>query len=270
MEILNHMDYRRYSQLSDFLAFVGMYEDRKRLEVYRSLMKEYGDAIRDGVVVEAGAGFGIFSEYALELGARRVYVVERNRYMLRILRRKFRGNRRVKVVPADMMDFAPDEEVDVLIHDFYGPLLYDESLYVLDRLKFEPRIVLPDGGRLVMRVVPFDEILDEVVNRDVVEQLEGVLVADLFDYDSSMDFPHEILRWRWGESLRGEGYRFDRDMKEHMLIFALELWHGNRFLCRAGDCVNWSLVFTPVAGREFRFKFRWGGDFMKVYFRWTD
>ena len=269
MDILNHMDEERYSELSDFLAFVGMYEDRERIRVYKELMDAHRDLIRDGVVVEAGAGFGIFSEYALELGARRVYVVERNEFMLRILRRKFREDSRVKVVPLDVMDFSPDEEVDVLIHDFYGPLLYDESLYVLDKLRFKPRIVLPDGGRLVMKMVPFDEILDEVVSRDVVEQLRGVLVADLFDYDSSNDFPHGVLEWKWGEGLQGDGYRFDRDMRDYMLIFALELWHGNRFMCRAGECSNWSLVFTPVAGREFRFEFRWGGDFMKVYFRWA-
>ncbi len=270
MEILNHMSYRRYSELSDFLAFVGMYEDSRRVEVYRFLMEKYRDAVEGGVVVEAGAGFGIFSEYALRLGARRVYVVERNRYMLRILRRKFGGNRRVKVVDADMMDFVPEEEVDVLIHDFYGPLLYDESLYVLERLRFEPRILLPDGGRLVMGTVPFEGILDDVVNRDVVEQLRGTLVADLFDYDSSGDFPHEVLRWKWGSGLYGRGYRFERNMEGHMIIFALELWHGDEFLCRAGECSNWPLVFTPVSGREFQFGFRWGGDFMKVYFRWVD
>ncbi len=269
MDILNHMDEEKYSELSDFLAFVGMYEDRNRIRIYRKLMDAHRDAIEGGVVVEAGAGFGIFSEYALQLGARRVYVVERNWYMLRILRRKFENDGRVKVVPADIMQFVPDEEVDVLIHDFYGPLLYDESLYALEHLNFRPRVLLPDSGRLVMNVVPFSDILDDVVGEEVVEQLRGVLVADLFDYDSS-NFSHVVLEWGWKEGLRGGDFTLNDAREDSMLVFALELWHGDEFLCRAGDCSNWSLVFTPVAGKRFRFRFTWDGDFTRVYFRWVE
>ena len=268
MDILNHMDEERYSELSDFLAFVGMYEDRERIRVYKKLMDAHRDVIRDGVVVEAGAGFGVFSRYALRLGAERVYLVERNPYMIEILRKRFKGQDRVRIVDRDILDFHPQEDVDVLIHDFYGPLLYDESLYALDNLKFEPKVVLPDGGRLVMDVVPYGELLDEVVDEDVMELLKGVLVSDLFYYDSSKEFRHTVLEWKWGEGLRGN--EFCLDFKDgHILVFALELFHNGEFLCRAGQCDNWSLVFTPVAGKCFRFYFEWDGEFTRAYFNWT-
>jgi len=270
LEILNQLPFKKYSALSDFLAFLGIYDDTVRRRVWKDLIMRHERAIRDGVVVEVGAGFGEFSRLAAEMGARKVYAVERNPYAYEILRRRLKGYRNVKVIKADALKFVPDEDVDVLIHDFYGPLLYDESLYVLDHLPYRPRAVLPNGGRLKVAVVSLDDLDDPVVDGDILEVLKGVIVADLFPIETPPPYDGEsvVAEWRYGRGLRLEGSVDVGEMVGDLLMFYLEITHNGRVLCNSFECTNWSLGWTPRSGDVFEMKFRWDGEFTRVHFRW--
>ena len=130
MEILNNINYKKFSSMSDFLAFISIYDDMNRTDAWKKLMLRYSDYFKNGVVAELGAGFGLFSEFALELGAKKVYAVERNRYLFNVLKERLSKYKEIKVINENVLRFIPKEHIDVVIHDFYGPLLYDESLYV--------------------------------------------------------------------------------------------------------------------------------------------
>ncbi len=264
MEILNSLNWKKYSALMDFLAFVGMYDDANRTKAFKELMVRYERDFRNATVVEAGAGFGILGEFALELGARKVYLIERNKYMFNVLREKFSRNDRIKLVYGDVSRFG--KEVDILVHDLYGSLLYDESLYVLEKLAFRPKLILPNSGKLKYETVPKEELLDETVNLSVWKQFEGVLVSDIFAYESNFH-GKDYLLWNVNEGLSFKEVLLDA--KEYdVLVFYMEVWHDDTLVCRTGECTNWSFVFTPVVSRKFEMKFRWKGDYMHVLFRW--
>ncbi len=270
VEILNQLPFRKYSALSDFLAFVGIYDDVARRRTWRELIMRHEGAIKGGVVVEVGAGFGEFSRLALEMGAKKVYAVERNPYAYEVLKRRLGRYGNVRVVKADAIDFVPDEEVDVLIHDFYGPLLYDESLYVLDNLPYSPRVALPNGGSLKVASVRLEDLEDDTVDEDVLSLLDGVIVADLFPIDGRPPTygEREVANWRFGRGLNVEGEIDVGEWDGELLLFYLEVRHNGRLLCDSFTCTNWSLGWTPKSGDVFTITFKWGGDFTRTYFRW--
>ncbi len=269
LEILNSLPFKRYEALSDFLAFIGVYDDERRREVWEGTILKYRDAINGGVVVELGAGFGIFSEMALALGAKKVYAVERNPYAYNVLKGRLGRYRNVRVVKKDALKFVPLEEVDVLIHDFYGPLLYDESLYVLDNLPFTPRVVIPNGGRLKMGLLNLEDIGDRTVEEDVLEQLKGVLVADLFEINRRPEVEENtVATWKFGQGLKVEDSINIGEQLGNLLLFYLEVMHNGKVICSSFECTNWPLVWTPRSGDVFSIRFRWGGDFARVDFEW--
>jgi hypothetical protein len=61
--------------------------------------------------------------------------------------------RRLELVELPLENFQPPGHVHVLAQEVYGQLLYDEDLWVLEKLKFTPDLVLPDGGELRAGVV---------------------------------------------------------------------------------------------------------------------
>ncbi len=269
MEILNQLPFKKYSALSDFLAFVGIYDDENRRRVWRELIERHEGAIRGGVVVEVGAGFGEFSLLALELGAKKVFAVERNPYAYEVLKERLGKYSNVKVVKADALKFSPGEPVDVVIHDFYGPLLYDESLYVIDNLPYRPGVVIPNGGALRVGSVRLEDLEDETVKEDVLRHLHGVIVGDLFPIDGPPPMEvREVGDWRYGRGLNLQESVNVGDTVGDLLLFYLEVIHNGRTLCSSFECNNWPLGWTPRSGDVFSIAFRWDGEFTRTYFRW--
>ncbi|MCD6082247.1 hypothetical protein J7J56_05105 [candidate division WOR-3 bacterium] len=266
MEIVNDLPEELYLEYDEFLAYVGIYDDKLRIERYKKFIKKLNP--RDKVCVEAGAGYGVFAEFMLKLGADKVYVVERNRFMLNILREKFGNNPRVEIISCDIKEFIPEDDIYLLVHDFYGTMLYDEDLHAVEELKFKPGNVLPDAGRLMVAVVNADDYLDTTVNRKVLEQFKGVLVTDLFVVKNTLVKQLkgvEVLHWHYESGLRGG--RLDISNYEgDLLVFWVELVHGGQLLCRAGECFNWPLVWTPRAGDVFEIGFTKRGA--APYFKW--
>jgi len=207
------------------------------------------------------------------LGARKVYAVEQNPLMVKLARQRIQRlptsiSRRIELVELPLQQFRAPEHVNVLVHEFYGQLLYDEDLWVLDHLRFQPDCVLPDGGELRAGVLSSMLYRDRVVTAEVIEELEGVLVSGLFEGESR-DLRQSVLRWEFGAGLVPVKHDLGR-YKGDLLCFGLVVTHKGKRICEAGKCPNWSFVWTLRKGNEVSLRFRRAeaGMGMECLFGW--
>jgi SAM-dependent methyltransferase len=274
MDILNHLPPRRFREADDLLAFISIYDDARRTRAFRKLLRAQQKQIRGAVCVEGGCGLGVLAIEMAKLGARKVYAVEQNPLLAKLARQRIaelpkRIAQRIEVIETPLQDFRPPQKIDVLVHEFYGQLLYDEDLWVLENLKFEPRRVLPDGGELLAGVVSAQKYVDRVLTADLLKSLEGALVAGLFEEKlRELQFP--VLRWKFGKGLS----QIENNISERqgdLLCFGVAITHRGQRLCEAGRCPNWSYVWTPRAGDRFAFEFLPAANSgMACHFRWIE
>jgi SAM-dependent methyltransferase len=273
MDILNRLSPRRFRTVDDLLAFISIYDDKERTRAYKKLLKSQRGTIAGSVCVEGGCGLALFSIELAHLGAKKVYAVEHNPLLADLARSRVDDlpqhlSRHIEVVQEPLQTFRPPEPVDLLIQELYGQLLYDEDLWVLERLKFKPGLVLPDSGELLAGVVSSDSYCDAVASRDVLRQMKGVLVSGLFEEKlTELRFP--VLRWSYDGGLKQVRSSI-RGRKGDLLCFGVAVTHKGKRICDAGRCPNWSYVWTPRAGDEFRFRFERSGPAMECYFEWID
>lgn len=259
MDILNRLSPRRFREVDDLLAFISIYDDSHRTRSYRSLLRSHAMLVRDAVCVEGGCGLGLFAVELARLGARKVYAVEHNPLMARLARERFQRlpasvSRRIELIELPLQQFRPPEHVHLLVHEFYGQLLYDEDLWVLDHLRFQPDIVIPDGGELRGGTVSSLLYRDRVVTPGVIERLDGVLVSGLFEGESR-DLRQPVLRWSFGKGLTFVKHSFLRS-KGDLLCLGLMVTHRGKKVCEAGRGSNWSHVWTKRVGNEVSLRFR--------------
>ncbi len=259
MDILNHLAPRRFREVDDLLAFISIYDDERRTRAFRALLRAHHKQIRGAVCVEGGCGLGLFAEEMAKLGARHVFAVEQNPFMAKLARQRFAQlpaalSRRLEVIEMPLQEFRPPQKIGVLIHEFYGQLLYDEDLWVLEHLQFQPKLVLPDGGELLAGVVLSQHYLDRIVSGELLKSLDGVLIAGLFEEKlRELEFP--VLRWQFGKKLLQTTHDLS-GMKGDLLCFGVAVTHQGQRLCVAGHCSNWSYVWTSRVGDRFAFEFR--------------
>jgi hypothetical protein len=271
MDILNQLAPRRFRDVDDLLAFISIYDDRRRTSAYRRLLARHRRRITGAVCVEAGAGLALFSATMARMGARRVYAVEQNPLLARLARERMASlprplRSKIQVVHESIERFRPPERVDLLLHELYGQLLYDEDLDALSRLRFRPDRVMPDGGELRGGLVQASDYTDANVTPEVVRRLEGALVSGLFEEKrTELSFP--VLRWSHAGGLRSLSLSL-KGRPGDLLVFGLAVTDRGRTVCEAGRCDNWSYVWTPRAGDRFDLRFRRGEEFMHVLFRW--
>ncbi|MCI0690537.1 hypothetical protein L0337_00855 [candidate division KSB1 bacterium] len=272
MDILNHLSPRRFREVDDLLAFISIYDDTQRTRAFRKLLHAHQKQIRGAVCAEGGCGLGVFSTAMAKLGARRVYAVEQNPLLAKLARERIAElpkavSQRIEVIETPLQEFRPPEKIEVLVHELYGQLLYDEDLWVLENLKIKPKLVLPDGGELLAGVVSSERYADNVVTITLLKSLGGVLIAGLFEEKlHELQFP--VLRWQFGKKLLQTTHDLSGE-KGDLLCFGVAITHRGRRLCEAGRCPNWSYVWTPRVSDRFAFEFRpstRGGK--DCHFRW--
>lgn len=266
MDILNELPPERFSQIDDLLAFVSIYDDDRRTGAYLNLLNEHRNLIRGKVCVDAGCGFGIFSEYLAKLGAKKVYAVEKNPHLIEIARLRLRNYPQIELIQADISQFQPAERVDVLVHEFFGQLLFDEDLLTLQHLAFQPQRFLPNRALLRGGLADRHDFVDRTVTPAVLSQLEGVLVSGLFD-DADVPLQFEVMEWTPDHFMRDVSVDIS-DKKGDLLYLGLEIYDDNRQICRAGECWNWSYVWTPRAGDVFTLQFSPSERGASVFFDW--
>lgn len=266
MDILNVLPEATFAALDDLLAFISIYDDQVRTRAYLRLLRAYRHAIAGAVCMDAGCGMGYFAEAMVRLGARRVYAVEANPHLYALAAERLAAYPQVICVHQPVQNFEPDEPVDVLVHEFFGPLLYDEDVHVLEQLRFQPRLVLPDRAVLMGGLTWVEQVADETVTPTVVRRLEGALVSGLFD-EGRLPLQFPVIQWTWG--------RVEREVvcdlsgrKGDLLYLGLQIYQGDRLICQAGRCENWPYVWTPRAGNRFRLCFVPAERGAAVHFTW--
>ena len=127
--------------------------------------------------------------------------------------------------------------------------------------------VFPNQARLKMAVLKSEGLIDKVVTREVLNQLRGVLVGDLFTHHEG-PYPHTVCSWSVEQGLVRHDVCLSGEAGD-VLVFALEIFHDGDFVCSAIDCTNWSLAWTPRAGDVFELTFKRRGIFCDPHFRWV-
>ncbi len=221
--------------------------------------------IRDRVCVEAGAGLGDLTRTMLELGAKKVYCLEDNPLACAYLRKRFANDSRVVIVAGKIEDFKPRENIDLLFQELYGPLLLDESLLCLERLRFRPGSVLPNEGRLLLTTARLKDLRDPLLSADVLSLLDRVLVTDLTNRFKMHD-TRTILKWRYGQKPRVRAV-IRSPRPADLLVFGMEIRHNGERICGTSDCRNWPLVFTPACPSRSELSFSYRGGYAEVLYR---
>jgi SAM-dependent methyltransferase len=267
VDIINKIPVARFRDVDDLLAFISIYDDEKRTSAYLRLLRENRELVRGKVCVEAGCGLGVFSAEMARLGARKVYAVEQNTILVELVKIRLSKYPNIDVIHSAIEDFVPPEKVDFLLHEFYGQMLFDESLHKLASLKCKPEIVMPDSGTLYCGVLDSTDYLDKFVTKDVLASLGGVLVSGLFA-ETGNEFQFPAITWHASEPSPPGHIADIRDRRGDLLAFGLQVNHRGRPICRAGECDNWSLVWTPRTGDRFEISFTPDEIGEEVTFRW--
>ena len=268
MDIVNVLPAPQFEIVDDFLAFISIYDDKNRLRAYREMLSRHREEIAGKVCVDAGCGYGFFSEWMVQLGAGKVYAVESNPLLFQMARQRLEKFTQVVMVHDSIQNFQPSEPVDVLVHEFFGQLLYDEDLWVLENLSFRPKTWLPNRAVLKYGITSSRLLVDEAVPRMALEKLNGVLVSGLFD-EGDLPLTDTVLEWK----PHSFTYTVDCNIngKEgDLMYFGIEIFDNNQMVCRSGDCSNWSYVWTPRTGNVFQLSFQRANRGMDVIFRWLD
>jgi len=269
LEVLNKLPIRRFDGVDNFLAFIGIYEDKRRSALLRRLLFNNRKLISGKVGVEAGAGLGDITEFLLTLGVKKVFAVEQNSCCVRFLKERFKAKKKVNVIQEKIEHFIPQGKkgVDFVFQELYGPLLFDESLLALERIKFDPGTVLPNGGVIYAEAARLKDSHDPVVDADIFRQLEGALITDLFP-NYKFRKPFVVCEWKFKRGRRV--YSFSKKIKGNgdILVLGMGIAHNNSKVAGTADCFNWPYVFTPVKGNEFRLRFSYDRGITETTFDW--
>jgi protein arginine N-methyltransferase 1 len=143
----------------DLYSFGRMIADRVRMDAYAEALRR---AVRPGsVVLDLGAGTGIFSLLACRFGARRVYAVEPSDAVQagrEIARANGFGDRIVFLQELSTRVSLP-ERADVLVHDIRGVLPFHQRI-VPSLVDARERLLTPDAAMVprgdVVRAAPVE------------------------------------------------------------------------------------------------------------------
>jgi SAM-dependent methyltransferase len=266
MDIMNSLADLRYEEVDDLLAFVSIYDDKNRIKAYKKMLEKNSEKISGKVCVEAGCGFGLFAEFMALLGAKKVYAVEKNPLLFNQAQQRLAPYPNVELVNMDIKDFKPAEQIDVLVHELFGQLLYDEDLFVLQELAFQPKFFLPNKAVLAYGCTQSQQLIDDTVTTNVLNQLDGCLVSGLFD-ESDQKLETPVITWGPADfiySAQCDISKLDGDL----LFFGLQIFQNDELICTAGECDNWSFVWTPRQGDHFDLEFKKTDRGMDAVFLW--
>lgn len=145
-----------------------MIVDEVRMTAYVAALRA---AVKPGsVVIDLGAGTGIFSLYACRFGAKKVYAIETND-AIDVARQVAAANGfadRIEFIQALSTDVELPERADVIISDLRGSLpLFGQHLESLfdarTRLLAPGGVLIPMEDELMVSLVEHDELHDKVL-----------------------------------------------------------------------------------------------------------
>jgi protein arginine N-methyltransferase 1 len=116
----------------------------------RSYWKAIENSVRPSdVVVDIGCGSGILTFFAARKGCRKIYAVDDSAIIDCAEETARRNNlhHNIEFIRKDILKFAPEEKVDVLIHEQIGSLLWDED--ILKKVSYVRDNFLKKTGRIL-------------------------------------------------------------------------------------------------------------------------
>ena len=193
----------RMQQINAYYSSVGSYRhlmtDRVRNLFYEKAIKH---SCKDKVVLDLGAGLGLLSLYAARAGAKKIYAVEANPVAIEVLKKLKEAEKldNLEIIQSASWDLVLPEQVDVIVHEIFGPFLLDEMcVHALEDVKkwLKPDgILLPDSFGFDFKFYDSDNISS--INQlavispvyEEVMQTGQVIVEDVIEdnYENWMDF----------------------------------------------------------------------------------
>jgi 2-polyprenyl-3-methyl-5-hydroxy-6-metoxy-1,4-benzoquinol methylase len=139
-----------------FKGQAPLIDDLKRNRAFYSALKRH--VTPSSSVVDIGAGTGLWSIAAARLGAKRVLAIERDEFLIPVIRHLVKENRvedRVEVVHGVSNDITPSDKFDVVISETIGNQVFDELIVpnMIDaRRRFLKRggVLIPSSVALVV------------------------------------------------------------------------------------------------------------------------
>lgn len=267
MELFNHLPDERLQAVEDFLTFIPIYESKRRERSLLAMLKRNRKLIEGKVACEAGAAKGLFAKAMRDLGADKVYAVERSPILFEILESRLGNEERISCVEDDIQDFDPEESIDLLFHEFYGSLVLDETMLALQDMEIEPGVIMPDGGRLWAMPISEEMVLakDKVYDPSWKKALSGALISELFSW---VQFRKEWCVFDWDLSQKETKFSFELPEDCDFLALCGEITHEGKSVLNMWWTNNWPTIFTPVAGKRFNMEFVYEDGFTEVFFEW--
>ncbi|MGI8669183.1 MAG: 50S ribosomal protein L11 methyltransferase [Aridibacter sp.] len=121
----------------NFVGYCSMLTDEKRLGTYVEALKEVINS--ESVVLDLGAGTGIFSILACEFGAKKVYSVEVNNLinLLKDVVKEKSYESQIEIIQKYSTEIELEEKANVLISDIHGGFpLFESSIDPILLLKY--------------------------------------------------------------------------------------------------------------------------------------
>ncbi|CAJ2661516.1 probable protein arginine N-methyltransferase 6.1 isoform X2 [Trifolium pratense] len=151
-----------FSNYDDVTVHRNMIQDTHRMEAYNSAVLFYKDRIEGKVIVDVGCGTGILSIFCAKAGARKVYAIEASQMALHA-KSIIEANglsHIINVLHTTVEDATIAEEVDVIISEWMGHMLFQENMLpsvisARDRWLAVGGLVLPTSATLYM--APFSD-----------------------------------------------------------------------------------------------------------------
>ncbi|XP_020897476.1 histone-arginine methyltransferase CARMER [Exaiptasia diaphana] len=108
----------------------NMMQDYTRTSTYQKAMLQNHVDFEDKVVIDVGAGSGILSFFAVQAGAKKVYAIEASSMAkhAELLVKKNNLEGKIILVPGKVEEVHIPEEVDIIISEPMGYMLYNERM----------------------------------------------------------------------------------------------------------------------------------------------
>lgn len=154
----------------DFVSYCGMLTDSARLDAYVGALTEI--ITPESVVLDLGAGTGVFSVISCELGARKVYAVEVNP-LIKLVQETAAARGiadRLEIIQKHSGEVELEEKANVLVTDIHGAFpLYESSIETIidarERLLTDDAILLPSRETIYFAVSEAEDIYEKQVSR---------------------------------------------------------------------------------------------------------
>lgn len=160
--------------LYDFVGYSSMLTDNTRLEAYINSLKQ--TITSESIVLDLGAGTGIFSVLACEFGAKKVYSVEVNP-LINLLHEVIKDKEltsKIEVIQTLSTEIELSNKANVMISDIHGAFpLFESSIETIidarQRLLTKDAVLIPKKESIYFAVSESSEIYFDNVTKYLQE-----------------------------------------------------------------------------------------------------